>query len=185
MPQYVNNADLMAQPPRVGASMNARSAIAREGAPIYELIELFYFAYRDFVGDADRLLEVYGFGRAHHRVLHFVSRHPGLTIAALLDILKITKQSLNRVLKELIAKNFIDARAGATDRRHRQLYATVEGDRLARELAQVQTRRFSAAMERLGPDGKEQAAAFLLAMVDLSERERVIELIGVSRRRND
>lgn len=155
------------------------------GAPMYDLIELFYFAYRDFVGDADRLLEVYGFGRAHHRVLHFVSRHPGLTIAELLDILKITKQSLNRVLKELIAQNFIDARAGAVDRRHRQLYATDEGEKLARDLAQMQTLRFSGAMERLGPEGEANAAAFLLAMVDAGERERVIELIGDSRRRTD
>jgi DNA-binding MarR family transcriptional regulator len=155
------------------------------GAPMYDLIELFYFAYRDFVGDADRLLEVYGFGRAHHRVLHFVSRHPGLTIAELLDILKITKQSLNRVLKELIAQNFIDARAGAVDRRHRQLYATDEGEKLARDLAQMQTLRFSGAMERLGPEGEANAAAFLLAMVDASERERVIELIGDSLRRTE
>lgn len=150
------------------------------GAPMYDLIELFYFAYRDFVGDADRLLEVYGFGRAHHRVLHFVSRHPGLTIAELLEILQITKQSLNRVLKELIAQNFIDARAGAIDRRHRQLYATDEGDKLARDLAQMQTQRFSGAMEQLGPEGKAHAAAFLLAMVDAGERERVVELIGDS-----
>ena len=84
-------------------------------APMYDMIELFYFAYRDFVGDADRLLEAYGFGRAHHRVLHFVARHPGLTIAELLDILAITKQSLNRVLKELVAQDFIEARAGAAD----------------------------------------------------------------------
>ncbi len=150
---------------------------------MYDLVELFYFAYRDFVGDADRLLEVYGFGRAHHRALHFVSRQPGLTIAALLDILRITKQSLNRVLKELIAESFIEARAGALDRRHRQLYATAEGEKLARELAQVQTRRFSHAMERLGPQGKEQAAAFLLSMIDLAERERVLELIGAARTR--
>src|SRR6204780_993744 len=95
-----------------------------EGAPMYDLIELFYFAYRDFVGDADRLLEVYGFGRAHHRVLHFVSRHPGLTIAEFLAILAITKQSLNRVLKELVAQDFIEARAGAVDRRQRRLHAT-------------------------------------------------------------
>ena len=109
---------------------------------MYDLIELFFFAYRDFVGDADRLLESYRFGRAHHRVLHFVSRQPGLTIAELLDILKITKQSLNRVLKELIAESFIEVRAGAQDRRHRQLHATPKGARLASELAQVQTRRF-------------------------------------------
>lgn len=172
----------MADLSRMSAQVKTRPAFDREGAPMYDLIELFYFAYRDFVGDADRLLEVYGFGRAHHRVLHFVSRHPGLTIAELLDILKITKQSLNRVLKELIAKNFIDARAGATDRRHRQLYATAEGDKLARDLAQMQTLRFAGAMDRLGPGGKEHAAAFLLAMVDASERDRVVELIGDSRR---
>ena len=79
----------------------AKSGATAAGAtPMYDLIELFFFAYRDFVGDADRLLETYRFGRAHHRVLHFVSRQPGLTIAELLEILKITKQSLNRVLKE-------------------------------------------------------------------------------------
>jgi DNA-binding MarR family transcriptional regulator len=150
-------------------------------APMYDLIELFYFAYRDFVGDADRLLEAYGFGRAHHRVLHFVSRQPGLTIASLLEILRITKQSLNRVLKELLAQNFIEARAGALDRRHRQLYVTSEGEKLARELASVQTRRFSGAMERLGPLGKDHAVAFLLAMIEPEDRERVLELIGAGR----
>ena len=173
----------MVETSRTSARTSPRSTSEREGAPMYDLIELFYFAYRDFVGDADRLLEVYGFGRAHHRVLHFVSRHPGLTIAALLDILKITKQSLNRVLKELIAKNFIEARAGAFDRRHRQLYATEEGERLARELAHLQTRRFAGAMERLGPGGKEHAVDFLIAMIDAAERARVIELIAASGRR--
>ena len=147
-------------------------------APMYDLIELFFFAYRDFVGDADRLLEAYKFGRAHHRVLHFVSRNPGLTIAELLDILKITKQSLNRVLKELIAESFIDVRAGAQDRRHRQLHTTAKGARLARDLAHLQTRRFSKAMESLGEDGREAAIAFLLAMIDESERDRVMALIG-------
>jgi DNA-binding MarR family transcriptional regulator len=182
--QYVNNADLKGEAMRNSPTISHQRARSEpEGAPMYDIIELFYFAYRDFVGDADRLLEVYGFGRAHHRVLHFVSRQPGLTIAALLDILRITKQSLNRVLKELIAESFIEARAGALDRRHRQLYATTEGEKLARELAQVQTRRFSNAMQRLGPQGKEQAAAFLLSMIDLAERERVLELIGAARTR--
>jgi DNA-binding MarR family transcriptional regulator len=148
---------------------------------MFDLIELFYFAYRDFVGDADRLLETYGFGRAHHRVLHFVSRQPGLTIAELLDILRITKQSLNRVLKELIAQGFIEARAGAQDRRHRQLYATPEGEKLALDLARAQTRRFSSAMGRLGAHGKEQAVAFLLAMIEPAERKRVVEWIGSRR----
>ena len=145
---------------------------------MYDLIELFFFAYRDFVGDADRLLLTYGFGRAHHRVLHFVSRQPGLTIAELLDILKITKQSLNRVLKELIVESFVEARAGAQDRRHRQLFTTPKGAHLARDLALLQTRRFSGAMDSLGLGGREQAMAFLLAMVDQQERARVVELIG-------
>jgi DNA-binding MarR family transcriptional regulator len=148
--------------------------------PLYDLIELFFFAYRDFVGDADRLLEAYEFGRAHHRVLHFVHRQPGLTIAELLDILKITKQSLNRVLKELIAESFIEARAGAEDRRHRQLYTTAEGARLARELALLQTRRFARALDGLGADGRERAMDFLLAMVDPQERGRVMTLIGLN-----
>jgi DNA-binding MarR family transcriptional regulator len=163
------------------ANSDQRGASEPDDAPMYDLIELFYFAYRDFVGDADRLLEAYGFGRAHHRVLHFVSRKPGLTIASLLEILRITKQSLNRVLKELIAQNFIDAREGARDRRHRQLYVTSEGEKLARELARVQTKRFAGAMERLGPFGKDHAVAFLLAMIDASDRERVLELIGAGR----
>ena len=147
-------------------------------APMYDLIELFFFAYRDFVGDADKLLLNYKFGRAHHRVLHFVSRQPGLTIAELLDILRITKQSLNRVLKDLIAKSFIEARAGAQDRRHRQLHTTAKGARLAKDLAQLQTRRFSKAMDSLGEDGRERAMAFLLAMIDEQERDRVIALTG-------
>jgi DNA-binding MarR family transcriptional regulator len=137
---------------------------------MYDLIELLFFAYRDFVGDADRLLESYGFGRAHHRVLYFVNRRPGLTIAELLEILRITKQSLNRVLRELVDKNFIEARAGALDRRRRELYATADGERLALRLAQVQTRRFSAALARLGPSGRQSAVAFLTAMLDPQDR---------------
>src|ERR1700759_2391691 len=93
-------------------SVSESSAAGAEPVPAFDLIELLFFAYRDFVGDADRLLETFGFGRAHHRVLHFVARQPGLTVAELLDILKITKQSLNRVLKELITENFIEARPG-------------------------------------------------------------------------
>src|SRR5271157_5592198 len=140
-----------------------------DDGPMYELIELFFFAYRDFVGDADRLLEAYGFGRAHHRVLYFDTRRPGLTIAELLDILRITKQSLNRVLRELVDKNFIEARAGALDRRRRQLYLTPEGERLALRLAQVQTRRFASALDKLGGSGLQLATTFLTAMIDPNE----------------
>ena len=149
-----------------------------EAAPMYDMIELLYFAYRDFVGDADRLLEAYGFGRAHHRVLHFVARRPGMTIAELLEILAITKQSLNRVLKELIAQDFVEARAGARDRRQRRLHTTPKGGDLALRLARAQTLRLAAAMKSLGPGAKSDAAAFLLEMIDGNARERVLALIG-------
>ena len=160
--------------------MHSLADPANGAAPMYDMIELFYFAYRDFVGDADRLLETFGFGRAHHRVLHFVARHPGLTIAELLDILAITKQSLNRVLKELVAQDFVKARAGAADRRQRRLHVTAKGDDLALKLARAQTRRFAAAMRALGPDAKSEAAAFLLEMIDRDARARVLALIGAA-----
>jgi DNA-binding MarR family transcriptional regulator len=157
-------------PPQAANANPAVRPLREDGTkgdePMYDLIELLFFAYRDFVGDADRLLESYGFGRAHHRVLYFVNRRPGLTIAELLEILRITKQSLNRVLRELVETNFIESRSGALDRRRRELYATPEGERLALRLAEVQTRRFAAALDRLGPSGRQTAARFLSAMID-------------------
>src|ERR1022692_118376 len=98
--------------------------------PTWDLIELLFFAYRDFVGDPDDVLAKFGFGRAHHRVLHFVNRNPGMKVAALLDILKITKQSLGRVLKQLIDDGYVEQKEGATDRRQRLLFATPTGEAL-------------------------------------------------------
>jgi DNA-binding MarR family transcriptional regulator len=146
--------------------------------PAYDLIELFFFAYRDFVGDPDRILADYGFGRAHHRVLHFVDRHPGLAIAELLDILKITKQSLNRVLRELIEKGFVEQRAGTEDRRQRLLFPTPAGHGLALRLARLQTERIRRALGR-EPDALRGAAhRFLLAMIDPSDQTQVGRLIA-------
>jgi DNA-binding MarR family transcriptional regulator len=158
-------------------------ASAGRGGPgdariMFDLIELFFFAYRDFVGDADRLLEDMKFGRAHHRVLHFVSRHPGLTIAELLDILRITKQSLGRVLKELVDQGFIEARPGSVDRRQRLLYPSARGRRLALDLAAHQGERFHRALDELPAGARGHAVAFLLAMIDPSEREKVASLVG-------
>jgi DNA-binding MarR family transcriptional regulator len=152
-------------------------SVAASEQPLFDLIELLFFAYRDFVGDADRLLESIRFGRAHHRVLHFVNRQPGLTIAELLDILKITKQSLNRVLKELLDQGYVESRPGVSDRRNRLLYATAKGRRLAMELAAVQTQRFSRALAELPDEARANAIEFLLAMIEPSERERVAALV--------
>ena len=129
------------------------------------------------MGDADRLLSSLKFGRAHHRVLHFVNRNPGLTIAELLDILQITKQSLSRVLKELLDQGYVDSRAGLSDRRQRLLYPTVTGQKLALDLALVQSERFDRALAQLPQGARADAVEFLLGMVDRSEREKVAALI--------
>lgn len=145
--------------------------------PLFELIELFFFAYRDFVADADQLLENYGLGRAHHRVLHFVNRRPGLTIAELLDILKITKQSLGRVLKDLLEADYVEVRPGVNDRRQRRLYVTEHGKTLALDVARLQSKRFRRVFARM-PDGAcGDTSDFLLAMVDAGERHKVAALI--------
>ena len=155
----------------------------REPAPAYDLIELFFFAYRDFVGDPDRVLGELGFGRAHHRILHFVARRPGLSVADLLDVLKITKQSLNRVLKELIDKGHIQQRTGTTDRRQRLLFATEAGRELAAELARLQTRRIRRALARDADGGIEDAARrFLSAMIDPANRVEMREIVGNAKR---
>jgi DNA-binding MarR family transcriptional regulator len=167
-------ADLLQETTREETTREA----ANQDAPAYELIELMFFAYRDFVGDPDRILDEYGFGRAHHRVLHFVDRHPGLTIAELLDILRITKQSLNRVLKELVEKGFVEQRAGTADRRRRLLTCTEAGRRLAGRLALVQTRRVRRALAGQGPELREAAQRFLLAMVDPADRAQVGRLVA-------
>ncbi len=146
---------------------------------MYDLIELMFFAYRDFVGDADHMLAALGFGRAHHRLLHFVARHPGLTIAELLDILKVTKQSLNRVLKVMADRNYIEVRAGTNDRRQRQLYPTMRGEALAREVALLQSKRFSRAFGSLPEGARPHAQAFLLSMVDPGRRDKIAAMTGV------
>lgn len=130
----------------------------------YELIELFFFAYRDFTSDPDVILEKRGFGRAHHRVLHFVDREPGMTVADLLETLKITKQSLARVLKQLIDGGYIHQVAGPEDRRQRMLYTTREGKALAKALAEPQSKRIADALAKLGPGGRDVVRRFLASM---------------------
>jgi DNA-binding MarR family transcriptional regulator len=146
--------------------------------PYFDLIELLFFAYRDFVGDPDEVLEKLGFGRAHHRVLHFVNRNPGMKVAELLDVLKITKQSLGRVLKQLIDEGYIVQKAGANDRRQRLLYASPAGEALAMKLAGLQAVRIQRVLADLGPDVAEAARRFLAGMIDAQDRERVLRLIA-------
>jgi len=157
----------------------ARSSAEADGpadAALLDLAELLFFAYRDFIGEPDKILDEYGFGRAHHRVLHFVSRHPGLRVADLLEILKITKQSLGRVLKQLIDDGFIAQEAGKTDRRERLLFPTPRGRKLAERLAAPQLQRISAALDASGGRDKACIADFLRAMASGEDRDRVESL---------
>lgn len=153
------------------------SGSAPSQQPLWPLIELMFFAYRDFTSAPDEVLAQFGFGRAHHRVLHFVNRNPGLTVADLLDILKITKQSLARVLKQLVKERYVEQRAGATDRRQRRLYPTSRGKELAERLASQQSERIMAALESAGPDAQRTFHAILHAMVNREEQDKVSAII--------
>ncbi|OJU52185.1 MAG: MarR family transcriptional regulator [Mesorhizobium sp. 61-13] len=150
-----------------------RTAVANEDGIDFTLIELFFFAYRDFTSDPDEMLADYGFGRAHHRVLHFVNRRPGLTVAELLEVLKITKQSLARVLKQLIDTGHIVQLQGPRDRRQRELYPTAKGRALALALARPQSRRIHTALQDAGAGDRAFVEDFLKAMVNPELRTQI------------
>lgn len=173
----------MSRPTAAQSTANGATRGPQEGTSPCDLVacvELLFFAYRDFTGGPDAVLEEYGFGRAHHRVLHFVHRNPGLRVADLLDILKITKQSLARVLKQLIDKGFIMQRAGNDDRRERRLFVTAKGGRLAEKLSAQQIQHIEAALAKAGPGAAEFARRFLFAMITESDRPRVEALVKLA-----
>ena len=163
---------------RTAAAPLEDASVAHE--PYFDLIELLFFAYRDFVGDPDEVLAKLGFGRAHHRVLHFVNRNPGMKVAELLDVLKITKQSLGRVLKQLVDEGYIVQKEGANDRRQRLLYVSPAGEALAFKLAGLQTERIARVLAELGPGARDAARRFLAGMIDAEDREHVLRLIARS-----
>jgi DNA-binding MarR family transcriptional regulator len=135
-------------------------------------IELLFFAYRDFTAKADETLLQYGFGRAHHRVIYFVGRNPGMTVSDLLDILKITKQSLSRVLGQLVRQGFIVQRHGITDRRQRLLHLTDRGADLERKLTEEQRALVARAYRSAGAEAVEGFRKVLLGMINEADRER-------------
>lgn len=153
-----------------------RTAITDADGIDLALIELLFFAYRDFTSDPDEILAGYDFGRAHHRVLHFVNRMPGLTVAELLDVLKITKQSLSRVLKQLIDTDHIVQVQGPRDRRQRQLYPTARGRELSLALARPQSRRIARALDDATHGERGAVEAFLKAMVNPELRAQIDRL---------
>ena len=141
------------------------------------MVELLFFAYRDFVAGPDELLAELGFGRAHHRVLHFVNRNPGLRVADLLEILKITKQSLARVLKQLVDEGYVAQAMGDNDRRERRLHPTEPGRQLADRLLALQTHRIAGALASAGPGAERAAADFLAGVITPEDRDKAATLV--------
>lgn len=141
------------------------------------MVELFFFAYRDFITDADEILHDYGFGRAHHRVLHFTNRRPGLSVAQLLGILKITKQSLGPILRDLVEAGHLVQQISPTDGRKRLLFPTEKGRNLSVELSERQSLRIANALRGVEGQRRTEIEQFLYGMVSSDEHEIVGELM--------
>jgi DNA-binding MarR family transcriptional regulator len=142
---------------------------------IVSLIELLFFAYRDFTSDPDAILSAWGFGRAHHRVVHFVGRSPGMTVAQLLGILGITKQSLGRVLRDLIEQDLVYQRPGDLDRRQRLLFLTKEGESLRLKLMAPQAERILRALKEAGEETESGYRKVLYHLISSENRKSVSE----------
>jgi len=141
-------------------------------------IELLFFGYRDFISESDAELESLGLGRAHHRALHFIGRKPDLSVSELLEILKITKQSLGRVLKDLTARGLIEQKQGRRDRRQRLLRLTEAGNALHAQLLNGQRARIARAFREAGPDAVAGFRKVLGGLISEDERSRVLAMIG-------
>ncbi|MFT6556767.1 MULTISPECIES: MarR family winged helix-turn-helix transcriptional regulator [Sneathiella] len=139
--------------------------------------ELLFFAYRDFTAGPDEILKDYNFGRAHHRVIHFVGSNPGITVSELLDILRITKQSLSRVLNALVEREFIHQKPGVTDRRQRLLYLTEEGKKLEQKISAVQQKQVAKAFREAGGDAVAGYRKVLEGLIDEDDREQALKRI--------
>ncbi len=138
-------------------------------------MELMFYAYRDFTAEPDEILTEYRFGRAHHRVIYFVGRNPGITVSNLLGILKITKQSLSRVLGQLVREGFITQRPGPRDRRQRLLELTPRGADLERRLSESQRRRIAAAYREAGAEAVVGYRKVILGMINAEDRHKLLE----------
>lgn len=146
-------------------------------------IELLFFAYRDFTGEADAVLDRLGLGRAHHRVIYFVGRNPGISVSDLLQILRITKQSLSRVLGQLVREGYILQKPGTRDRRQRLLELTAKGQDLEMQLTERQRRRVAQAYRQAGAEAVDGFRTVLTNMIDEPDRDRFVTPPDQPRRR--
>ncbi|QXT39956.1 MarR family winged helix-turn-helix transcriptional regulator [Gymnodinialimonas ceratoperidinii] len=158
-----------------GAAMGRDSLLFLTDEQLRRGIEAMFFAYRGFTADPDLILAERGYGRAHHRAVHFISRTPGTTVNNLLSILGVTKQSLNRVLRTLVEDGLVEARVGIRDKRERHLYLTEEGEALERALSESQRNRMRAAFRNAGPEAVSGFRAVLEEMMDPDMRRHYLE----------
>ena len=150
----------MADVKPIGKALFLREEELRRG------IEMMFFSYRDFTSEADTILAEQDMGRAHHRAIYFIGRHPGITVSDLLSILNITKQSLSRVLSGLMKNGFVRQKKGVTDRRQRLLYLTKIGIELEARLTALQRRRFAAAYREAGAEAVDGFQQVLRGLMD-------------------
>jgi DNA-binding MarR family transcriptional regulator len=163
--------------PRPSPAPRGERLLYLTDAQLRQGVELMFFAYRDFTGDADRILEEFGYGRAHHRAMHFIASRPGVTVQGLLDILAVTKQSLNRVLRQLIEDGVVQSRAGERDRRQRVLTLTEAGAALEARLSEAQRARMRRAYAEAGPEAVAGFRRVLERMIDDGRRETILDLV--------
>ncbi len=151
-----------------------RAAAPQAGAALLFLREeqirlaqdLFFFAHRDLTASVDAILAELGLGRAHHRALHFIGRNPSMTVGDLLSILGITKQSLARVLNELVRLGYVTQATGRQDRRQRLLTLTQEGQALERRMFEATRERLAAAYRQAGGASVEGFGRVMRAIMD-------------------
>lgn len=163
-----------------GAAMGRDNLLFLTDEQLRRGIEAMFFAYRGFTADPDLILAERGYGRAHHRAVHFISRTPGTTVNNLLSILGVTKQSLNRVLRTLVEDGLVEARVGVRDKRERHLYLTEDGAALERALSESQRNRMRAAFRNAGPEAVSGFRAVLEEMMDPDMRRHYLESVEKS-----
>ncbi|QUT04650.1 MarR family transcriptional regulator [Sphingobium phenoxybenzoativorans] len=141
-------------------------------------VELLYFGYSNLIRSIDQMLEPQGLGRAHHRALYFISRQPDLTVSELLRVLAITKQSLGRVLNELIERKYIETSPGIRDRRQKLLRLTESGVALEAELFRALRERMAAAYTQAGQGSVTGFWRVLEGLIPVEDRSMVAALRG-------
>lgn len=159
-----------------GQSQSGQSLLFLTDEQVRKGIEAMFFAYRGFTADPDRILQTKAYGRAHHRAVHFIHRSPGTTVNNLLNILGVTKQSLNRVLRTLIADGLVSSTVGCADKRERHLHLTDVGAALERELSNAQRDRMRSAYRRAGPEAVAGFREVLEAMMDDDMRHHYVAI---------